>query len=93
MDGYGYGLWVLVFVNSAVFILFALSFFHPANRRDWRALGGFSAFIVALFAKAWRAALALAAYFGLRRAVGTRLRDKLILQKAAAYFVRETDRR
>ena len=51
MDGYGYGLWVLVVVNSAVFILFALSFFHPANRRDWRALGGFSAFIVALFAE------------------------------------------
>ena len=51
MDGYGYGLWVLVVVNSAVFILFALSFFHPANRRDWRALGGFSAFVVALFAE------------------------------------------
>ena len=43
-----YGLWLLVAVNSAVFILFAASFFHPRSRRDWKAMGGFSAFIVAL---------------------------------------------
>ena len=49
MNDNGYGLWVLVIVDSAVFILFALSFFHPANRRDWKAMGAFSAFIVALF--------------------------------------------
>lgn len=46
---YGYGLWALVIVNSAIFIAFAVSFFHPANRRDWKAMGAFSAFIVALF--------------------------------------------
>jgi protein-S-isoprenylcysteine O-methyltransferase Ste14 len=51
MNDYGYGLWVLVVINSAVFILFAISFFHPQGGRDWRALGGFSAFIVALFAE------------------------------------------
>ncbi len=44
-----YGLWSLVVINSAVFILFAFSFFKPKTRRDWRTLGGFSAFIVALF--------------------------------------------
>ncbi len=44
-----YGLWILVFVNSAVFILFALSFFRPQTDRDWRSLGAFSAFVVALF--------------------------------------------
>ena len=44
-----YGLWVLVVVNSAIFILFAVSFFHPQTRRDWRAMGAFSAFLVALF--------------------------------------------
>lgn len=48
MTDYGYGLWLLVAVNSAVFIIFAASFFHPRSRRDWRAMGGFSAFIVAL---------------------------------------------
>ena len=44
-----YGLWFLVLVNSAVFILFAFSFAKPKTTRDWRSLGAFSAFIVALF--------------------------------------------
>lgn len=44
-----YGLWLLVLVNSAVFILFAFSFAKPATKRDWRSFGAFSAFIVALF--------------------------------------------
>ncbi len=44
-----YGLWVLVVVNSAVFILFAFSFFKPQTGRDWRSFGAFSAFLVALF--------------------------------------------
>lgn len=44
-----YGLWTLVIFNSAVFIMFAYSFFKPANARDWRTFSAFSAFIVALF--------------------------------------------
>lgn len=44
-----YGLWLLVAVNSAVFVLFAMSFFKPQTPRDWRSLGAFSAFVVALF--------------------------------------------
>ncbi|RVD51585.1 MAG: isoprenylcysteine carboxylmethyltransferase family protein [Mesorhizobium sp.] len=46
-----YGLWSLVIVNSAVFILFAYSFFKPHTARDWRSFGAFSAFLVALFAE------------------------------------------
>lgn len=46
-----YGLWGLVILNSAVFIFFALSFFKPRTRRDWRSFGAFSAFLVALFAE------------------------------------------
>ncbi|MCP8999425.1 isoprenylcysteine carboxylmethyltransferase family protein [Pseudarthrobacter sp. RMG13] len=46
---YGYDLWWLVILNSAVFIIFAFSFVRPRTKLDWRALGGFSAFIVALF--------------------------------------------
>lgn len=46
-----YGLWGLVLVNSAIFIIFAFSFFKPATKRDWRSFGAFSAFIVALFAE------------------------------------------
>ncbi len=44
-----YGLWSLVLINSAVFIFFAASFFRPRSRRDWRTLGLYSAFVVALF--------------------------------------------
>lgn len=44
-----YGLWSLVVLNSAIFILFAFSFFKPQTKRDWRSFGAFSAFIIALF--------------------------------------------
>jgi methanethiol S-methyltransferase len=44
-----YGLWSLVFLNSAIFIIFAFSFAKPQSKRDWRSLGAFSAFVVALF--------------------------------------------
>ena len=44
-----YGLWLLVILNSAVFIIFAFTFFKPQTKRDWRSFGAFSAFIVALF--------------------------------------------
>jgi protein-S-isoprenylcysteine O-methyltransferase Ste14 len=46
-----YGLWSLVAINSAVFIMFAFSFFKPRTGRDWRSFGAFSAFLVALFAE------------------------------------------
>ena len=48
---YGYGLWMLAVLNSAVFILFAWSFFKPLNTRDWRSLGLYSGFVIALFAE------------------------------------------
>jgi protein-S-isoprenylcysteine O-methyltransferase Ste14 len=44
-----YGLWMLVIFNSAIFIFFAFSFIKPTTQTDWRSLGAFSAFIVALF--------------------------------------------
>ena len=44
-----YGLWTLVVINSAVFIIFAYSFTKPKSSRDWRSFSGFSAFIVAMF--------------------------------------------
>ncbi len=44
-----YGLWWLVVINSLMFIIFAFSFAKPQSARDWRSLGAFSAFIVALF--------------------------------------------
>ena len=47
--GTSYGLWFLVIFNSAIFIFFAFSFIKPKTKADWRSLGAFSAFVVALF--------------------------------------------
>lgn len=44
-----YGLWSLVIINSAIFILFAYSFTNFKTGRDWRTFGAFSAFVVAYF--------------------------------------------
>lgn len=44
-----YGLWSLVIINSAIFIIFAFSFTKPRTKRDWRSFSAFSAFIIALF--------------------------------------------
>ena len=44
-----YGLWPLVIINAAVFVIFAFSFARPRTGRDWRSFGAFAGFIVALF--------------------------------------------
>jgi protein-S-isoprenylcysteine O-methyltransferase Ste14 len=44
-----YGLWLLVVINAAVFIIFAFSFTRPRTGRDWRSFGAFAGFLVALF--------------------------------------------
>lgn len=48
-DAPAYGLWTLVILNSAIFLIFAFSFFKPQTARDWRTFGAFAAFIVAFF--------------------------------------------
>jgi protein-S-isoprenylcysteine O-methyltransferase Ste14 len=48
-DQPGYGLWMLVILNSAIFLMFAFSFFKPQTGRDWRTFGAFAAFVIALF--------------------------------------------
>lgn len=44
-----YGLWLLVLINSVLFILFAYSFTKFETKRDWRSFGAFSAFVIAYF--------------------------------------------
>lgn len=44
-----YGLWPLVILNTLLFAVFGLSFFHPRTQRDWRVMGAYTAFLVALF--------------------------------------------
>ena len=44
-----YGLWAAVIFNILFFGLFVYSAFKPTTKRDWRTLGAFTAFMVALF--------------------------------------------
>jgi len=46
---YAYGLWPLVIINVGLFVGFLFSFAKPTTKVEWRSLGLFSSFIVALF--------------------------------------------
>lgn len=46
---YAYGMWTAVAINAMILILFVFSFLKPKGRGEWRSMGAFSAFVVALF--------------------------------------------
>ena len=48
---YTYGLWPVVALNIGIFIFFALSYLRPKKRQEWRSMGVFTGFVVALFAE------------------------------------------
>ncbi len=48
---YDYGLWGMVALSVLVFAIFVLGLLRPRRASEWRSLGIFSAFIVALFAE------------------------------------------
>ena len=49
LDSYAYGTWLFVAINAGIIIIFALSYLKPKRRWEWRSLGAFSAFAIALF--------------------------------------------
>src|SRR4030043_383898 len=48
-ESFAYGLWPIVLFNAGLLIFFVFSFLKPKGRWEWRSMGAFSAFIVALF--------------------------------------------
>lgn len=51
LDQYAYGLWGSVLFNIVMFSTFVYLAFKPQTKRDWRSLGAFTSFLVALFAE------------------------------------------
>ncbi|UOF92287.1 isoprenylcysteine carboxylmethyltransferase family protein [Fodinisporobacter ferrooxydans] len=51
VNQYEYGLWTAVLFNIVIFTVFAYTAFKPQTKRDWRTLGVFTAFLVALFSE------------------------------------------
>lgn len=48
-ESYDYGLWSMVLFNVILFGAFVIGFLRPKKKYEWRTLGVFAAFIVALF--------------------------------------------
>ncbi len=49
LDTYAYGLWSAVAFNVVLVLLFVLSFLVPKRRAEWRSMGIFAGWVVALF--------------------------------------------
>ena len=46
---YAYGMWTVVAFNVLLVLFFAISFVNPKRRVEWRSMGVFVGFVVALF--------------------------------------------
>jgi len=80
-----YGLRGRAAINVAFFLFFAVSFVKPKTSRDWRTLGPYTAFLVALFAEMYVYPVLVFAYVRLARREEADSR----LQFGAAYLVYE----
>jgi protein-S-isoprenylcysteine O-methyltransferase Ste14 len=46
---YAYGMWPVVVFNILLFLFFAIGFIRPKKKVEWRSMGAFIGFLVALF--------------------------------------------
>lgn len=49
LGNYAYGMWPVVFFNVVIFLFFAITFIRPSKKFEWRSMGAFAGFLVALF--------------------------------------------
>lgn len=49
LGNYAYGIWPVVIFYISIFLFFAVSWIAPKKRYEWRSMGAFVGFIVALF--------------------------------------------
>lgn len=48
-SNYAYGMWPMVLLNVFLFFFFVISFIKPKKKFEWRSMGAFAGFLVALF--------------------------------------------
>ncbi|MDO8726833.1 MAG: isoprenylcysteine carboxylmethyltransferase family protein [Candidatus Methanoperedens sp.] len=51
LTGYAYGNWAATLLSIGIFSIFALSFLTPLKKQNWKTLGIYEAFIIALFSE------------------------------------------